>query len=238
MFPSKYEGLPVTEINKRAYYYKHPSFTEIIISDGIESIGVDAFYACKNLRSVVMGNGVLSIGTSAFSGCSSLQTVVLSEDLQSIGNYAFKSCISLRQIDIPNNVISIKYSSFANTGITRIIIPESVLIIEHATFSSCSNLVSITLPSGITSISYDAFRGCSNLSIVNYCGSEEQWKLIDISDNGNYPLNDATIVYNYDPAGELGDQTTEESTKIDTSVETNDVEETPTAGETETGISE
>ena len=57
-------------------YYAHHLYcdedteiTELIIPNGVTSIGGGAFYDCTGLTSVTIPNSVTSIGKSAFSGC-------------------------------------------------------------------------------------------------------------------------------------------------------------------------
>ena len=70
----------------------------IIISDGVNTIGEDAFYACSNLTSVTIGNGVTSIGYEAFYGCSSLTRVTIPNSVTSIDDSAFSNCNNLTDV--------------------------------------------------------------------------------------------------------------------------------------------
>ena len=51
---------------------KNSPIKNVIISEGVTSIGEMAFCVCKNLTSVTIPNSVTSIGRKAFSECSSL----------------------------------------------------------------------------------------------------------------------------------------------------------------------
>ena len=70
----------------------------VVIEDGVTSVGNYAFYGCSGLTSISIPNSVTSIGTSAFEGCSSLTSVSIGSGVTSIGDYAFYNCPSLTSV--------------------------------------------------------------------------------------------------------------------------------------------
>ena len=68
---------------------------EIIIPDGVTSIGAYAFCGCKSLKSITIPNSVTSIGDRAFHGCKSLKSVTIPNSVTSIGKWAFYGCTAL-----------------------------------------------------------------------------------------------------------------------------------------------
>ena len=69
----------------------------------VASIGMNAFYMCKELKSVKMPNSIASIGDSAFYRCEGLTSVNIPKSLNSIGNDAFGGCGNLTNIKIESN---------------------------------------------------------------------------------------------------------------------------------------
>ena len=130
---------------------------------------------------LVIPNGVTSIGFAAFEGCTSLTSVTIPNSVTSIGEWAFSGCSGLTSITIPDSVTSIRNKAFRDcSGLTSVTIPDSVTSIGESAFRSCSRLTSVTIPDGVTSIGDYAFSGCyklievRNLSALNItAGSSE-----------------------------------------------------------------
>ena len=85
---------------------------DVVIPEGVTSIGKSAFEGSYNLISIVIGDSVTSIGESSFEGCEKLTNIVIGNSVTSIGNYAFQKCTSLKKIAIPNSVVTIGRSAF------------------------------------------------------------------------------------------------------------------------------
>ena len=163
----------------------------IEISNGVTSIGTDAFRNCSGLTLIEIPNSVTSIRQSAFNNCSGLTSIEIPNSVTSIGSYAFENCSGLTSIEIPNSVTSIGYRAFDGTawynnqpnglvyagkvaykykGImpsnTSITINEGTLGIAHSAFYGCSGLTSIEIPNSVTSIGGSAFSGCTGLTSI------------------------------------------------------------------------
>ena len=143
------------------------SIKQVIIGDGVTTIGSDVFRECSFLTSVTIPNSVTTISSDAFSYCRALTSVTIPNSVTTIGSGAFSSCSSLASITIPNSVRTIEGLAFSYcSSLASITIPNSVTTIEGGTFSSCASLASITIPNSITTIGDRAFSSCASLTSI------------------------------------------------------------------------
>ncbi len=70
----------------------------LIISNGVTSIGSEAFKGFGTLKSVEIANSVTTIGVSAFENCTSLETLSLGENVSQYGEKAFAGCPNIVSI--------------------------------------------------------------------------------------------------------------------------------------------
>lgn len=143
------------------------SLTSVLIPDSVTSIEDLVFYGCENLASAVIPNSIKSIGDSAFSICKNLISVTIPDSVTSIGYEVFSYCSSLTSVTIPDSVTSIGKSAFSYCkNLTSVTIPDSVTSIGDSAFFYCRGLTSITIPDSVTSIGNSAFMACDNLKRV------------------------------------------------------------------------
>ena len=77
---------------------------EIVIPEGVTSIGDGAFFNCNSLQKVVIPESVTLIGEYAFFGCGELQDIIIPESVTSMGEGAFNDCGSLKHVFIPKEL--------------------------------------------------------------------------------------------------------------------------------------
>ena len=156
----------VTSIGSYAFHYCS-DMKSVTIPDSVVCICENAFCGCKGLTSVTIPDNVTGIADYAFFGCSRLKSVKIPEGVTSIGDSAFAFCGSLRSVMIPDSVTGIGDSAFFGCGSLKSVkVPDSVTSIDDSAFSCCSGLRSVKIPSGVTSISQSVFSHCSSLASV------------------------------------------------------------------------
>ena len=126
-------------------WYENESVKQVIIGDGVTTIGDWAFSYCRALTSITIPNSVTTIGDNAFESCSSLTSITIPNSITTIGDYAFSYCRALTSVIISNSVTTIGERTFANCySLTSVTIPSSVTRIEDGAFSDCGNVKQIT----------------------------------------------------------------------------------------------
>ena len=83
----------------------------IIIEDGVETIGLEAFAGCEKAVCKVIPDSVKEIKQWAFDGCSSITSITLSENLEEVQRYAFKGC-NIQKLLIPKSIEKIGDDAF------------------------------------------------------------------------------------------------------------------------------
>ena len=160
----------VEQIENRALY-QLKNLTQVIIQEGVTSIGSWAF-AGTALTSITIPNSVTEIGEHAFSDCKGLISVSLPESITAIEQGTFYGCVNLTSITLPNGLVRIgslnlDFGTFERCeSLISITIPDGVEVIGDCAFGMCSNLTSVTIPDSVTQIGSYAFRKCAKLDSV------------------------------------------------------------------------
>ena len=140
------------------------------------------------LTDLVIPDGVTSIGDYSFSGCNSLTSVMIPSSVASIGRCAFNSCNNLTNVTIDNGVTSIEDSAFRGcNSLTGITIPDSVTSIGEYAFMNCEKLERVTIGNGVKTIGTRAFDYCYEITEVCITDTAK-WSNISFSGEGANPL--------------------------------------------------
>ena len=186
---SRLDSLMSNGSSNKKLYLNNELVTELVIPDGVTSVGRYAFYNCSGLTSVTIPNSVTSIGVAAFLGCSGLENIYITDiaawcnisglsNLMGYGSSNIKLYLNnkpVTELVIPDSVTSIvDFAFWCCSGLTSVTIPDSVTSIGSSAFLGCSGLTSITIPNSVTSIGWSAFEYCNGLESITlpFIGAE------------------------------------------------------------------
>lgn len=168
------------------YAFAGCKMEEIVLPEGLDSIGENAFRQCKYLSSLVLPNSLVSIKRDAFYFCTKLKTVVIPNNVTYLDPRSFTGCAklesltinseesfewqrqelsALKEVTFGSNVKTITERAFYNmASIKTVNFAEGLETIGVSAFSGCKALISLSLPSSLMSIGGGAFWGCESLS--------------------------------------------------------------------------
>lgn len=100
-----------------------------------------------------------------FALCSNadITEAVIPGSLTHTGVKMFEWCKKLNTVELEYGVMQIDNESFANSAVSKVILPKTLLEIGSLAFSRCQNLTKINIPEGVTTILSEAFKSCYNL---------------------------------------------------------------------------
>lgn len=115
----------------------------VTLPDSVKALQA-AFMDCQTLKEVVLPDGILTIGSAAFGYCLGLTEISIPESVTRINYYALWGCGNLTAITIPDSVTII--DDFAFDGCEKlksIVIPDSVTEVGESAFEYCSSLTTV-----------------------------------------------------------------------------------------------
>ena len=134
----------------------------LTLSNGITSLGTNAFMDLMFLSEVTIPASVKTIHKRAFENCRSLASVTFAENsqLQTIDHWAFYECINLHTLEIPEGVTTIGNGAFYGCAyLDSIVLPASMLSIADNGFAHCAKLSAMTVnaitPPAVDSKTFD-----------------------------------------------------------------------------------
>lgn len=140
---------------------------DVVVPDGVTSIGDGAFQYRSELTGITIPSSVTAIGDAAFINCSNLTSVTMPDSVTVIDHIAFSGCSSLTSIKIPNSATKIGGGAFSSCWrLTRITIPDSVTEIGSGAFSGCRKLKEFTIPKNVTKLGSSILGWCDSLEKI------------------------------------------------------------------------
>lgn len=153
----------------------------------VVSVGYQAFYGAKGMKSVIIPEGVTSINTQAFRECYNLASITFPTSLEECGTDSFEDCafgatVHISDLESWCNVSLVSWGLYGwhlflnGEEVNDLVIPNGVTSIGESTervspLTNCASLTSVTIPASVTKM-YAPFSGCSNLTSVTTFAEE------------------------------------------------------------------
>ena len=110
----------------------------------VKEIGANAFRDCYNLNNVTISEGIETIGKEAFQWCSNAVFGTLPSSIRVISGNAFWDCDRIEKLVIPEGVQTLGDAAFgACSGLQKVTLPNTLISIGERAFESCSNLTTV-----------------------------------------------------------------------------------------------
>ncbi len=105
-------------------YINGQEVTQVVIPEGVTSIGSCAFHSASYITSVKIPNSVTSIGSYAFESCTSLTEIVIPNSVTSIGNGVFQNNPNLSSVTMKRETpVTISSGVFPNRANAILYVP-------------------------------------------------------------------------------------------------------------------
>ena len=142
---------------------------DLIIPEGIEEIGENAFGWSGSYKSLSLPNSLKKLGRQAFHECNIQGELVIPSHVKTIPDNCFCDC-SFTSIIFAENSECVKIGNWAfqrNGRLSEpIVFPSGLTSIGDEAFGFSEMLPSITIPSSVTTIGNKAFENCYSLSSI------------------------------------------------------------------------
>ena len=228
---SQYYKLEGTTL--KGYSYAIPETLKKVTLTAETGLSFGTFYNCANIEQILLNEGIGSIGAYAFCGCTGLTGLVIPDSVVSVEEYALNGCNSLTSLSLPfagagrdadstfdavfgyifgrtpdsENDCYVQYYKLEGTSISgyAYAVPDalkeiaitSASQIPFGTFSNLTNVQTITLNAGISGIGDYAFYNTAGLTDLYYRDLSENWESVNIGSNNGL---DQIAIHFLDPS--------------------------------------
>ena len=150
----------------KQWFIGEDTVEEVIIPEGVKTIGSYAFANLTALTKVVLPSTLERIDFGAFYGCTSLTTVEGLENVKFINRDAFAGCALRGNISLDNVVAIADRAFMLNTKLEGVTLGSNIQSIGAYAFSDNTALKTFTIQAPIVKLGQYAFEFCSSLEAI------------------------------------------------------------------------
>lgn len=141
-----------------------PNLLCATLADGIDTMGMYAFYECGEMYDFYLSRDVKEISEFTFSGCFKLREAPLHEGIEKIGKAVYSRCESIKSFKLPSGVKTLEEHLFDNCkSLESVDLTGAVGVLPESIFAACVSMKSFDVPDTIDTIDINAFIGCTGL---------------------------------------------------------------------------
>ena len=173
--------------DKFPWYTYRSEIISATITDGVTSVGGNAFSGYSNLKQVTLPDSIKTIYGSAFFECTALEEIYVPDSVKYIDSRVFMGCTSLKNITIGSGISNIEWSAFENcTELTNVYYTGDLAnwcaidFSESYGSNTCNPMYyasylyiqgtrpsgNIVIPEIVTTIPYGTFKNCNELTNI------------------------------------------------------------------------
>ena len=161
------------QINEDAF--ANCKIEEILLPEGLDSLGEDAFRSCRYLTKLILPNSLIKMGFGAFSGCTKLKTLTIPPYLKiiyyksnrnTLGNGAFDGCTALESLSI-NSEESFVWTNQNLLALKEVTFGSNVKTINERAFYNMATIEKVNFSEGLETICSSAFSGCGAITSLS-----------------------------------------------------------------------
>ncbi len=152
-------------ISEMVYIGGDTTIEEIIIPEGVKTIGAYAFAGLHALKKITLPSTLERIDQGAFYDCQMLTTIVGMESVKFINRSAFEGCVNLSGHIQMDSVVAMADRVFLGCEkLGRVTLSTDTQSIGAQAFAGCKVLTAVTIPADKYKLGRYAFSGCETLT--------------------------------------------------------------------------
>ncbi len=151
----------------KIWFIGDDTIEEVIIPEGVKTIGPYAFANLTALKRVVLPSTLERIDQGAFYGCTALKTVIGLESVKFINQNAFAGCALEGSIKLDKVVALADYAFYGNASLKGVTLSADTQSVGAYAFAGAKALTEVNIPAERIKLGRYAFSGCESLPAVS-----------------------------------------------------------------------
>ena len=146
-----------------SYLFAVTGLQNVEIPEGVEYIGYNTFYSCKNLKTIKLPSTLKTIAGTAFSNCPKLSNIEIPESNK---NFEFQNGILLGKLEDDKREMTIILESAIKDN--TLTVPDKVVSLKSGQIDAFTQITTVKIPKSVENIEAGFFhRNITNIEIID-----------------------------------------------------------------------